>query len=261
MRETLEKNELQSASESHLPETTPATDEAILAYLRYSRKIAEIAVLAEQDDRILKACQTLDITVTDAEWQAAGDAFRLEHQLLGAAKTLEWLSQQRLTAEDWSQGIKVELLTKKLQEHLFGEAIDHHYLHDREKYKRVALSQILVTDLSEALKVAQLTREQSASFCALALEYSKGKQSKENGGFMGIRFFSELLPEIAEAISAAKEGEIIGPLKSRLGYHILKVEKWLPLELDKPLRTRILELLLQTWLQQPNEINRSLTET
>jgi len=32
--------------------------------------------------------------------------------------------------------------------------------------------------------------EENASFCAL-LEYSKGKQSKENGGFVGIRFISE----------------------------------------------------------------------
>jgi hypothetical protein len=37
--------------------------------------------------------------------------------------------------------------------------------------------------------------------------------------FVGIRFLSELLPEIAQAISEAKEGEVIEPIQTRLGYH------------------------------------------
>lgn len=83
----------------------------------------------------------------------------------------------------------------------------------RDAYKRVALSQILVSDLSEALKVNQAIDEGNASFCNLALQYSKVKQSKQNGGFVGIRFVAELIAEIAQAISEAKEGEVIGPVQ------------------------------------------------
>ena len=109
------------------PDITRATDDEIANYLRRTYKIAEIAVSIEQDAIIIKTCEELGLIVSDEELQAAGDAFRLEHKLLGAAKTLAWLEQQRISAEDWTQGIRIKLLTQKLKEHLFADAIDAHY--------------------------------------------------------------------------------------------------------------------------------------
>ncbi|MFN6501261.1 MAG: peptidylprolyl isomerase [Nostoc sp. DedQUE01] len=243
MTETLENIKLVS-----VPEIAPATDEDVIAYLRYSHKIAEYAVLAEGHAFILNICQQLNLTVTDEELQTAGDAFRLEHKLLGISETLAWLQQQRITVEDWSRGIRLELLTKKLKEHLFGDAIDSHYLSNRQHYERVALSQILVSDLTQAKKVTYAIQESNESFCALALEYSQGKQSKQNGGFVGVRFLSELMPEIVQAISQAKEGEVIGPIHTKLGYHILRIEKRFPAEFSES-REQIFKSLFQTWLQ------------
>ncbi|MEA5552444.1 peptidylprolyl isomerase [Anabaena cylindrica UHCC 0172] len=240
MQETLEKLSLK--------DILPSTDEKILAYLRYSYKLAEIADLAEHDTLILNVCEQLSITVSEAELQVAGDKFRQENKLLGASETLAWLSQQRISVEDWSQGIQVTLLTQKLKEHLFGAAVDSHYLANRNDYKRVALSQILVSDLTTAMKITQALRQEEASFCALALEYSKGKQSKENGGFAGVRFITELMAEISGAIADHKEGDIIGPVQTKLGYHIIRLEKWFHPELNQ-VRDQILESLFQGWLQ------------
>jgi parvulin-like peptidyl-prolyl isomerase len=237
MQKTLEK--------LTLPEITPATDEEIVAYLRRSYKLAEIAALAERDALILGICEQRGITVTDEELQAAGDGFRLEHKLLGASETLAWLAQQRITVEDWSQAIRVSLLTQKLKEHLFGEAVNTHYMISRDDYRRVALSQILVLNLTEAVKIVQALQGESTSFCALALEHSKGKHSRENGGFAGIRFLGALLPEIAKAVAEAKEGEVIGPIQTKLGYHILRIEKWFPAELSE-VREQVLEFLFQS---------------
>jgi parvulin-like peptidyl-prolyl isomerase len=240
MQETLEK--------LLLAEISSATDDDVVAYLRHSYKFAEIAALAERDALIFSVCEQLSITVSDEELQAAGDAFRLEHKLLGASETLAWLGKQRIRVEDWSQGIRVSLLTQKLKEHLFGETVDSHYMTNRDDYRRVALSQILVRDLTEALKIAQALRVENASFCALALEHSRGKQSQQNAGFVGVRFLAELLPEIATAVVEAKEGEVVGPIQTKLGYHILRVEKWLGAELNE-VRESVLESLFQGWLQ------------
>ncbi|MBD2450313.1 peptidylprolyl isomerase [Nostoc sp. FACHB-152] len=240
--------ELDSTEKFVLPEISLATNEEIIAYLRHSYKIAEIAVLAERDELVLSMCEQFDITISDEELQAAGDTFRLEHKLLGASETLAWLQKQRITVEDWTQGIRMSLLTNKLKEHLFGDSVDSHYLSNRNHYKRVALSQILVSNLTDALKIIHVIREENASFCALALEHSKGKHSKENGGFVGIRFVSELMPEIVQAIAQAKEGEVIEPVQTKLGYHILRIEKWFPAELNE-IREQILELLFQAWIK------------
>lgn len=240
-----------------LPTVAPATDADIVAYLRRSCKIADFAAFAEQDALILSLCDQLDITVSDEEWQAAGDAFRLEHKLLGIAETQAWLNQQRISIEDWSEGIKITLLAKKLKEHLFGVAVDNHYISDRDNYRRVALSQILVSELTDALKIAQALRQEQASFCALALAHSKGKQSQENGGFVGIRFLAELSQAIREAIDQAKAGEIVGPIHTQLGYHVLRVEKWFPTELNEAVREQILYVLFQGWLHEQRSVDPS----
>ncbi len=227
----------------------PATDAEILVYLRRSAKFAEIAVAAEREALVLANCNQLGITISDDEWQAAGDAFRLERKLWGNTETNAWLEAQRISVDEWSQGIKVALLENKLKEHLFGATVDGTYISNRDNYRRVALSQILVTDLATAAKIVYMLREGQASFCALALEHSQGKQSQENGGFVGVRYLVELIPEIAEPLTKAKEGEIIGPVQTKIGYHVLRVEKWFPIELNQGVRAQIMDSLFQVWWQ------------
>lgn len=232
-----------------IPTSIPATDQEILSYLRRSRQIADISAATEQEILVINVCQHLNITVSEEELQAAGDSFRQEYKLLGTSETLAWLAQQKISVEEWSEGIRLSLLIQKLKEYLFGEAVDSHYINNRDDYKRVALSQILVPDLVEATKIAQTLREDKASFCAFALEYSCGSQSKKNGGFVGIKFLVELPPEIAKVVTDALEGEIVGPIQTHRGFHILKIEKWFSAELNQA-REQILETLFQTWLQE-----------
>jgi hypothetical protein len=232
------------------PQMTPATDEQIIQYLRYAFKLGEIATQAEQQAFILENCDRLGITVSDEEWQAAGNEFRLKHKLLGVKETQNWLTQQRLSVDDWSQGVKIQLFAKKLKERLFGFDVDSQYLQNRERFRRVALSQIIVAEATEAMEIAKTLREGEAYFCILAVEHSKGKKSHENGGFLGVRFLRELTKEIQEAITEAKEGEIVGPIQTKLGYHILRVEKWYQLHLNEQLREQLIDALFQGWLNE-----------
>jgi parvulin-like peptidyl-prolyl isomerase len=261
MNEILEPTKASpTPQKSLLPEISPATDEDVLAYLRRSQAIASIAVFAEREASILNFCKRFNITVSEDECQAAGDSFRLEHKLLGTSETLAWLLQQRITIEDWSEGIRAKLLAKKLKEFLFGDTVDNHYISDRDRYRRVAISQILCRDLPEAFEVARAIREDNRSFCALALEHSIGKQSQINGGFVGDRFLAELMPEVMQAISDAGENEVVGPIQSKLGYHILRVEKWLPTELNETVREKILDSMFQNWLNERSYLENQVHE-
>lgn len=240
----------QPQTQTFTPVSVATVEDAdILTHLRRNFKFAEFAALARKDAVVLANCEKLGITVSDEEWQLAGDEFRTEHQLWGIPQTMAWLEQQQITVDEWSQAIKVSLLEKKLKEYLCGATVDSTYISNRDNYRRIALSQILVVDLATANKVVQILREGSNYFCAVALEYSKGKLSHENGGFLGVRYIVELIPEVAAAISNAEVGEIIGPVESKLGYHILKVEKWFPTELNQAVREQVMEALFKIWLQ------------
>jgi len=78
------------------------------------------------------------------------------------------------------------------------------------------------------MKIVRLLREENASFCALVLEYSQGEKSEKNGGFLGIRFLAELMSEMIQSVSEAKEGEVLEPIVTKLGNHIIKVDEWFP---------------------------------
>jgi parvulin-like peptidyl-prolyl isomerase len=243
---------------SLFPKISTASDAEIVAYLRHSSKFAEIAAAAEESALIVKLCQHFGIEVSETEWQEEGDVFRLKHKLLGVKETTDWLEQQRITLEDWSEGIKLRLLTKKLKEHLFGANVDLHYIANRDQYQQVALSQILVLDRETATTIKRSLLADPTSFCALALEHSQGKQSHTNGGFLGVLYVSQLAPEIGQAITKGMakpiakmpSGEIIGPVQTKLGYHLLRVEKWFPSVMSESVREEILHILWQLWLRE-----------
>lgn len=237
-------------TESLFPQISTANDAEIVDYLRHSSKFAEIATLAEEEALVVKLCQHFGVKVEETEWQEEGDAFRLQHKLFGIEETTKWLEQQRITLEDWSEGIRLRLLTKKLKEYLFGANVDLHYIANREQYRRVALSQILVLDRETATTVKEALVKDQTSFCALALEHSQGKQSHTNGGFLGVLYISQLVPEIAEAIADTVPGKIIGPLETKLGYHLLRVEKWFPAEMSESVRAEIFNTLWRLWLRE-----------
>ncbi len=227
---------------------SPATDAEILMYLRRSTKLAEIAALAERDLIILAMCEQFGLTVSDSEWQADGDTFRVKHQLWGIEETSRWLKEQRITIQDWSQGIRVALLAKKLKEYLFSATLESDYLAVPNNYRRVTLSQILLSDLITADNIIQKLQTGKAAFSILASQYSQDKESQENGGFLGTRCLVELLPEIKSAIIDAHEGEVIGAIKTKLGYHIIKVEKWFSAELNQLMREQIMDRMFSDWL-------------
>jgi parvulin-like peptidyl-prolyl isomerase len=244
-----------SSQNAHPLEVEKITDKEIADYLRYTCKIAEIAMLSEQDAKVIKACEEFGIVITDEELQAAGNEFRFKNKLSGASETFAWLERQRISIDDWTQGIRVQLLTRKLKNHLFADSLDSHYLTNREEYHRAAFSQILVSELPEAWQIVQKLRSGQASFCAMALEHSTAQISRKQGGFVGVRFLSTLMSEIKEAITGVAEGEIIDPIKTHLGYHVLRIEKWFPPTLNEAIREEILEIFFQRWLnalKKPN---------
>jgi hypothetical protein len=56
------------------------------------------------------------------------------------------------------------------------------------------------------------------------------------------------MPEIRAAIAGVQEGEIINPIKTHRGYHILRIEKWFAPMLSESVRAEFLDVLFQSWL-------------
>ncbi len=82
-------------------------------------------------------------------------------------------------------------------------------------------------DDAAALKKAQEVLAEANSgkdFAALAKQYSQDQGSAQNGGDLGWAEKGSFDPAFDEAEFSMKVGEIRGPVKSKFGYHIIKLE-------------------------------------
>lgn len=76
--------------------------------------------------------------------------------------------------------------------------------------------------MTEANKILRRAKG-NEDFAELAKELSQDKGSGARGGDLGYFGKGMMVPPFEEAAFAANEGEIVGPVESRFGYHIIKV--------------------------------------
>lgn len=63
------------------------------------------------------------------------------------------------------------------------------------------------------------------NFATKAKEFSKDPGSANNGGSLGeTADLSQLVPEFANAVKKSKAGDIVGPIKTQFGYHIIYIQ-------------------------------------
>ena len=75
---------------------------------------------------------------------------------------------------------------------------------------------------AKAKQVAQMARE-GKSLANLAKEYSKDPSSAQRGGDLGWFTRGRMVKLFEDAAFKAKIGEIVGPVRTQYGYHIIKV--------------------------------------
>jgi parvulin-like peptidyl-prolyl isomerase len=92
------------------------------------------------------------------------------------------------------------------------------------KPRRVEASNILLRTREEAEQVLSKVR-QGEDFAQLAKDYSIDLPKARDGGKMGVVELGKLLPEIENAISKMKAGEVSDIVKTGYGYQIIKVQR------------------------------------
>lgn len=103
-----------------------------------------------------------------------------------------------------------------------GEAELRRAYEDRlTEFTTLHAAHILVKTQPEAAAIAR--RATPANFAALARQFSTDPGSAKNGGDLGRTAASSLVPEFANAALEAKPGEIVGPVESQFGWHVIRV--------------------------------------
>ncbi|WP_446877503.1 peptidylprolyl isomerase [Phormidesmis sp. 146-33] len=193
--------------------------------------------------------QERGIIITSEEIQAEADRQRRENRLERAIDTLNWLREQLISAEDWETGICNQQLSQKLAESLFHSEAERFFAQNRLDFEQVALYQIIVPYHTLAQELFYQIEEAEISFYEAAHLYDIDEQRRRQCGFEGVLYRGNLQPELAAVVFGANAGEVVRPVQTDRGYHLLMVEEFVSAQLTPETHQEIVQRLFQEWLE------------
>lgn len=161
-----------------------------------------------------QAAAQAGITISDADLDAE---IQQGIELSGGAEAWQsWLAANGYSADEFRETLRVALVTGQMRDRVIGDLI-------AETIPFVHARHILVgtSDLAEDI-AAQLNA--GGDFAALAAQHSLDSTTAANGGDLGWFAEDELLqPTLAHAAFNSALNQIVGPIQTTLGYHVLQV--------------------------------------
>jgi peptidyl-prolyl cis-trans isomerase C len=206
----------------------------------------EIAKAYAQEHNITVSDEEVDREIAKIKEQV-GDQARSSGQDVSNQEAYELaLKQNNITEDQLREDIRENLPVQEVQERVAGDAepsdeeIQNYYEKNKEAQfttpeQRCVKHILFNKDQKEKAEDVKQQLENGGDFTKLAKENSQDPGSAENGGDLGCLGKGETVPEFEQAAFGAEQGEIVGPVKTEFGYHILKVTD------IKPEQTRSLQ--------------------
>ncbi|MBU7584483.1 MAG: peptidylprolyl isomerase [Nostoc sp. TH1S01] len=224
--------------------------EEIIEYIKLSCQIPSILDAIATQKIIAETVEKVGITVEVEELQQAADNMRFANQLLRAEDTWAWLEKHYLSLDDFEEIAKANILSTKLANHLFAEKVEPYFYARQFEYYGAATYEVILDDEDLALELFYALQEGEISFQEVARQYIENPEIRRAGGYQGIRTRADLRPEIAAAVFAATPPQILKPIVTPKGVHIIAVEEIIKPELNEQLRLQIMGEFFTNWLQQ-----------
>ena len=224
-------------------------------HLKQELKLKQICCEILHQKIVVEAASAKNIVVTDQEIEAEANQIRSLLRLEKASDTLAWLKDNLLAPDGWEIAINNHLLANKLAKNLFDTQVEAHFAQNRLNFDRFVLYQLIIPYEKLAQELFYQIEEEEISFYQAAHLYDVDEQRRYVCGYEGKVHRWNYPPDIAAAIftTPIAIGEIIGPIKSEQGYHLFKIEDYIPAQLTPKIRQEIIDRLFSQWLE--SELN------
>jgi peptidyl-prolyl cis-trans isomerase C len=194
----------------------------------------EITKAYAQEHNITASDKEVDHEIEKIKEQV-GDQARSSGQDLSDQKAYEQaLKQNNITEDQLRKDIRENLPVQKVQEKVAGgaepsdEEIQKYYDQNKEAQfttpeQRCVRHILFNKDQKEKAEDVKQQLENGGDFAKLAKENSQDPGSAEKGGDLGCLGKGETVPDFEKAAFGAEQGEIVGPVQTQFGYHLLEV--------------------------------------
>jgi PPIC-type PPIASE domain len=226
------------------------TNEDILQQVKLSCKIPEIVEQIVTRKMIIAAAEEAGIKVEVEELQKAADQIRLANKIDSADDTWKWLDKHGLSLDDFEEIAYISLISGKLVKHLFADKVEPYFFENQLDYVGVVMYEVVLDDEDLALELFYGIKEGEMSFYDVAHKYIQDTELRRKGGYQGIIKRKELKPEISAGVFTAKPPQVLKPIVTSKGLHLILVEEIIQPQLDNKLRNQILTDLFDEWIKR-----------
>ncbi|MEH1938150.1 MAG: peptidylprolyl isomerase [Nostoc sp.] len=229
------------------------TNEDILNQVKLSCKTPEIIEEIVNRKVITSAAEEAGIKIETEELQKAADLLRLMNKLTSADDTWEWLEKHGLSLDDFEEMVYNTVISGKLAAHLFANKVEPYFFEQQLDYTGVVMYEVVLDDEDLALELFYAIQEGEMSFYDVAHKYIQEIELRRKGGYLGIVRRQDLKPEISAAIFAANPPQLLKPIVTSKGIHLILVEELIQPDLNEKLRRNIISDLFSEWLKRQFE--------
>lgn len=202
---------------------------------------------------IHQAAKKEGVGVSQQELQHAVDTYRRSLELHRSADTHAYLERNSLTGDDLSRRVGGAIVRARLKRTRANGRVEAYFHENRHQFEIATISQIVVGEAGLAAELRKRLDVGSADFRRLAHEYSLDENTRWKGGFVGVVRRVDLIPAVASAIFESSDGDIVGPIETDIGHHLIAIEHIHVTELDGTIRAAIGNILFNDWLREEVE--------
>lgn len=221
-----------------------------LNHIKLSSKIPKIIKEIAKHQIIELSAKKAGINVEVEELQQAADNFRIDNNLYDIEETWSWLQKHYLSLDDFEAIVHANALAKKLAQHLFADKADSWFYEHQLDYAGAVLYEVILKEEDIAMELFCSLQEREICFHEIARQYINEPSLRRAGGYLGIVNRTELKPEISAAVFDASPPEILKPIKTHKGNHLILVEEIIQPELNEKLRSKIIADLFTAWMKK-----------
>jgi parvulin-like peptidyl-prolyl isomerase len=231
------------------------SSEDILHQVKLSCKIPSLIEEIVTRKIIASAAAEAGIKVETEELQKAADSIRLMNKLKSADDTWAWLQKHGFSLDDFEEVIYNNVISGRLAQHLFGDKVEPFFVEHQLDYAGVVMYEVVLDDEDLAMELFYAIQEGEMSFYEVAHQYIQDTELRRKGGYRGMVQRKELKPEISAAVFAAKPPQVLKPIVTSKGVHLILLEELVQSKLDNKLRYQIMSDLFAGWLKQQIELS------
>lgn len=202
---------------------------------------------------IAHVAEEAGIKAEPEELQQGADSLRLMNNLRSADATWSWLQKHSLSLDDFEELVYTTIISSKLTQHLFADKVEPFFVDRQLDYAQVVMYEVVLDDEDLAMELFYALGEGEINFYEVAHQYIQDTELRRRGGYLGTLSRTALKPEISAAVFAATPPQILKPILTSIGAHLILVEELIQPQLDNILRQQIILDLFSEWLKRQIE--------